>query len=113
MLVAEASTFGRRVQGTYVGKKELKEQALRWKFCIKQNNHVRLSLHACLSPSIMLASPSESPTRSRSIRECAISRSSGVSQEVVKGVFGNRKNPKIAIRAVAAPSLMKLSVKLG
>jgi len=29
---------------TYVGKNELKEQALRWKFCIRQNNHVRGSL---------------------------------------------------------------------
>jgi hypothetical protein len=31
---------------TYVGKNELNEHALKWKFCIKQNNHVLGSLHA-------------------------------------------------------------------
>lgn len=91
--------------GTYVGKNELNEQALRWKFCMKQNNHVLGSLHACLRPSIELTGSVESPTRSRSMRACASSRSSGLSQEVVKGVLGRRKKPKMATRPVTAPSL--------
>lgn len=90
---------------SYVGKNELKEQALRWKFCMKQNNQVLLSLHACLSPSIILTASVESPTLSRSIRACASSRSAGLSHRVVRGVFGKRKNPKIATKAVTAPSL--------
>lgn len=94
-------------RGTDVGKNELNEQALRWKFCMKQNNHVLGSLHACLNPSIELTGSVESPTRSRSMRACAISRSSGVSQEVVKGVLGRRKKPNMATRAVTAPSLGK------
>jgi hypothetical protein len=78
--VAEAECFdntgeiplasGESVDGkedTYVGKKELKEQALKWKFCMRTNNHVLLSRHACLRPSIMLTGPSLL-MRSRSIR---------------------------------------------
>lgn len=94
---------------TYVGKKELNEQALRWKFCIKQKSHVRGSLHACLSPSIMLTSSVESPMRSRSIRACASSRSRGDSQRVVNGVLGSIKKPKMATKAVTAPSLPVVS----
>lgn len=90
---------------TYVGKNELNEQALKWKFCIKQNNHVLGSLHACLSPSIELTGSVESPTRSRSMRAWASSRSSGLSQDVVRGVLGRRKKPKMATRPVTAPSL--------
>lgn len=90
---------------TYVGKKELNEQALRWKFCIKQKSHVRGSLHACLSPSIMLTSSVESPMRSRSIRACANSLSRGDNQRVVSGVLGSIKKPKMATKAVTAPSL--------
>ena len=88
-----------------MGKNELNEHALRWKFCIKQNSHVRLSLQACLKPSIILTFSPESPTRSRSIRSWAIWRSSGVNQEVVRGVLGSRKKPKMATNAVTAPSL--------
>jgi hypothetical protein len=108
-----APVFGlRNTQGeTYVGKKELNEQALRWKFCIKQNNQVLGSLHACLSPSIELTGSVESPTRSRSMRACASSRSSGLSQEVVRGVLGRRKKPKIATRPVTAPSLHHISCR--
>jgi hypothetical protein len=98
---------------TYVGKKELNEQALRWKFCIKQNNQVLGSLQACLRPSIMLTSSVESPTRSRCIRACASSRSRGVSQRVVSGVLGSTKNPTIATKAVAAPSLSKTLAPKG
>jgi hypothetical protein len=53
----------------------------------------------------MLTSSVESPIRSRSIRACASCRSSGVSQEVVRGVLGRRKNPPMATTAVTAPSL--------
>jgi hypothetical protein len=94
---------------TYVGKKELNEQALKWKFCIKQNNHVLLSRHACLNPSIILTGSMESPTRSRSIRACAISRSFDLSQDVVRGVLGSMKKPHMATRAVTAPSLLEVS----
>jgi hypothetical protein len=66
ILLASGDSEGEN-EGTYVGKKELKEQALKWKFCIRTNNHVLLSLHACLRPSIMLTGPS-SLMRSRSIR---------------------------------------------
>jgi hypothetical protein len=95
---------------TYVGKKELNEHALRWKFCMKQNNHVLGSLHACLRPSMELTGSVESPTRSRSIRECASSRSSWLSHDVVSGVLGRRKKPNMATTAVTAPSLRE---KLG
>lgn len=93
------------MSGTYVGKKELNEQALKWKFCIKQNSHVRLSLHACLRPSIILTGSCESPILSRSIRACAISRSWGLSHDVVRGVLGRRKKPTMATKPVTAPSL--------
>jgi hypothetical protein len=94
---------------TYVGKKELKEHALRWKFCMKQNSHVLGSLHACLRPSIELTGSLESPTRSRSMRACASSRSCGFSHDVVRGVLGRRKKPNMATRPVAAPSLDTMS----
>lgn len=96
----------------YVGKKELNEQALRWKFCMKQKSHVLLSLHACFNPSTMLAFSCGSPTRSRSMRACANSRSCGVSQLVVRGVLGRSQKPNRATTPVTAPSLKK-SVSVG
>lgn len=96
-------------RATYVGKNELNEHALRWKFCIKQNSQVRLSLQACLRPSIILTFSPASPTRSRSMRSWAIWRSSGVNQEVVRGVLGSKKKPKMATNAVTAPSLTHVS----
>lgn len=93
---------------TYVGKKELNEQADRWKFCIKQKSHVLLSEHACLRPSHdEVGWSSASVILSFSIRELASSLSLWVNHHVVVGVFGSRKNPATDTTAVAIPSTMK------
>jgi hypothetical protein len=80
---------------------------------MRQKSHVRGSLQACLNPSIELTGSDESPTRSRSIRACASSRSSGVSHDVVRGVLGNRKKPAMATRPVTAPSLQCISSEVN
>jgi hypothetical protein len=54
---------------------------------------------------MLLTASVESPTRSRSMRAWASSRSAGLSQDVVRGVLGSRKKPKMATMAVTAPSL--------
>lgn len=63
------------------------------------------SEEACLNPAQALASP-WLPTVSSSIRVCASCRSSGVSQTVVSGKSGKRKNPTMEITKVTAPCRM-------
>lgn len=93
---------------TYVGKKELKEQADKWKFCIRQNIQVLLSRQACFRPSIAeVGRSSASAILSFSMRPCASSFSRSLSHQVVRGVFGRKTKPKRATTPVTAPSTMK------
>lgn len=91
---------------TTVGKKLLKEQALRCIFCMKQSRYRRGSRMAAIRPALepLLCSL---PTVSRTMRACARSRSSGVSHHVVRGKSGSKKNPMAATPNVKAPSTMK------
>lgn len=93
---------------TYVGKKLLKEQADKWKHCMKTKSQVRTSLQACLRPSMADALVScVSDTWSFSMREWARFLSRSLSQRVVRGVLGRSQKPRRPMNAVIEPSMMK------
>lgn len=80
---------------------------------MKTKSQVRLSLQACLRPSMAVALlaeaslVSELATLSFSMREWARCFSRSESQLVVRGVLGRSQKPMMATTAVATPSRMK------